>query len=635
MLKKMTAFIRITTVVMCTFLCCNLLNENIFTVKAEENTVNVNRIQGKDRYETSAKICEIGWKNGSDYLVITSGEDFPDDISASPLAASLRAPILLNYRQVLNSYTKNEITRLKPRNIYIIGGYGAIAKNVEDEIKKMGYLTTRIGGINRYETSLMVAKYLGNPQSVFVARGDIFADALSAAAVASINKVPILLSPSNALPDYERTYISQKKIGKSYLIGGSAVMSDNILRALPNCTRIGGKNRYETNIEVLNNFYDKFDLSQVFVPTGDNFPDAICTTSLAGIKSSPIVLTSKVRDKSTTDFLGSSRIFMKEIDAIGGNTVVTDNAVNINDIKDTPNADNYLNIPTYDGSNQCCHPKVLYFQNGWHGYKYWMVYTPYPWGNDQYENPSIEVSNSGITWEVPKGIQNPIVNNNINLSGTHFSDPHLVYNTKTDQLELWYRFTVKSSENDYISRIVSSDGVNWSKPQGMYSVTSKECLSPAIIYENDKYKLWYINEDLQCIYIESGDGTSWSNPVTVNLNLPDNYVPWHIDVVHTDLGYETVFCSYKNGEVYQNNRVLFYGISQDGLNFNNTRVILKPTSDKTLWDNQQIYRSSFVKVNGIYKLFYSAEEQNSEWHIGLTQGYNIDNLSGYGANTVK
>ena len=29
-------------------------------------------------------------------------------------------------------------------------------------------------------------------------------------------------------------------------------------------------------------------------------------------------------------------------------------------------------IPTYDGSYQLTHPKVLYFPQGWNGYQYWM-----------------------------------------------------------------------------------------------------------------------------------------------------------------------------------------------------------------------------------------------------------------------
>lgn len=33
-------------------------------------------------------------------------------------------------------------------------------------------------------------------------------------------------------------------------------------------------------------------------------------------------------------------------------------------------------IPTYDGSNQSTHPSVLYFADGWHGFRYWMGMTP-------------------------------------------------------------------------------------------------------------------------------------------------------------------------------------------------------------------------------------------------------------------
>ena len=39
------------------------------------------------------------------------------------------------------------------------------------------------------------------------------------------------------------------------------------------------------------------------------------------------------------------------------------------------NADVPLNIRTYDGFDQPCHPKVLYFEEGWNGHRYWMAYT--------------------------------------------------------------------------------------------------------------------------------------------------------------------------------------------------------------------------------------------------------------------
>ena len=47
------------------------------------------------------------------------------------------------------------------------------------------------------------------------------------------------------------------------------------------------------------------------------------------------------------------------------------------------NAKDYLDIVSYDGSNQGCHPKILYFPKKWNGWKYWMAFTPYPNSDDQ------------------------------------------------------------------------------------------------------------------------------------------------------------------------------------------------------------------------------------------------------------
>ncbi|MBO9605718.1 MAG: hypothetical protein J7639_07195, partial [Paenibacillaceae bacterium] len=61
-------------------------------------------------------------------------------------------------------------------------------------------------------------------------------------------------------------------------------------------------------------------------------------------------------------------------------------------------------IPTYDGSGQTVHPCVLFFPEGWKGHRYWMAFTPYPDGNDQFENPSLVVSGDGVRWFVPPGL---------------------------------------------------------------------------------------------------------------------------------------------------------------------------------------------------------------------------------------
>jgi len=67
--------------------------------------------------------------------------------------------------------------------------------------------------------------------------------------------------------------------------------------------------------------------------------------------------------------------------------------------------DNPLDIPNYGGTG-VTHPSMLYFPEGVDGYKYWMVYTPYPPASE--EEPCIARSNNGVDF-VDTGISNPVV----------------------------------------------------------------------------------------------------------------------------------------------------------------------------------------------------------------------------------
>jgi putative cell wall-binding protein len=591
-----------------------------------QNNLSIQRLAGSDRYETSSLLCKLGWNQTSDNVVLTTGEDFPDSLCAAPLASKLNAPLLLTYKDSLNAFTKNEIIRLKPKNIYIIGGKGVVSQAIENQLKSMNLNIIRIGGSDRYETSIMIAKFLGKANRIFVTTGENFPDSLSVASIASKEKNPIILSSKDDIRQEFKDYLNSNNITQSYVIGGQALISDKVRKQLPNSTRIYGNNRYETNVDIINTFSDELDITNVFMTTGENFPDALSCSSFAGSKAAPIILVNPNEKEVTRDLFKSINSFTKNVFVLGGESVVPSSNIDI--IPEGANAKNAVNIPTYEGSNQACHPKVLYFPNKWNGWKYWMVMTPYPSGNDYWENPSIVVSNSGIQWNKPNGLVNPITPLP-EKSGQHNSDPHLVYNEVKNELELWYRFTLFDKE-DRIYKMTSPDGIHWSNPKLMISFYNEnKCLSPTIIFENNKYRMWYINQNFNCVYVESSDGTQWSNPVNVNLNLTDSYVPWHIDVVHTDLGYEAIFCGAKKIDINLNNRVLFWNISNDGIHFSNSKVVLKPSNNDTAWDNKQIYRSTFVKVNGVYKLFYSAMDKNINWHIGLSQGYSLDDLHGY------
>lgn len=286
------------------------------------------------------------------------------------------------------------------------------------------------------------------------------------------------------------------------------------------------------------------------------------------------------------------------------------------------NALHPLDIHTYDGSNQANHPKVLYFDIPWHGWKYWMSYTPYPNGNADYENPSIAVSNDGVNWKTPNGLKNPVIKDPADVAkGGHYSDPHFVIDGQT--MELWYRYNPANSKGTGTSHNIntvlmrtSQNGIDWSYATLILSDKSKY-FSPAIIFDNGEYKLWYSDTDGKLHYRESADLKDWSDPVTVNLDFPGHCI-WHQDVIKTGRGYDVVFSSFKKGAFSKNDQCLYYAFSPDGINFNKPILLLAPSKGQNRLDNQMIYRSSIVKVDGQYKIYYSAMNKNKEWHIFVT-----------------
>jgi len=188
-------------------------------------------------------------------------------------------------------------------------------------------------------------------------------------------------------------------------------------------------------------------------------------------------------------------------------------------------------------------------------------------------------------------------------------------------MQLWYRYDPanlktkkKSGKINIIYMISSQDGVNWTAPTLIFN-DKNAYLSPAIIFENGVYKVWFSNYDGKLYYKQSKDLFSWSQETVVNISLL-GYNIWHQDVIKSNLGYEIVFSAYnpkiKNAA---DSQCLYYAISDDGINFNNPMQILNPTTGKYTFDNQMIYRSSIVNVDGTYKLYYSAMDKKREWHI--------------------
>jgi putative cell wall-binding protein len=282
------------------------------------------RLQGSNRYETSISISKSGWET-SDNAILASGLDFPDALSAAPLAKQLNAPILL-IGQSLDTSINNELKRLQVKNIFIVGGEGVISKSIKDQLVLRGITVTRLSGNNRYETSLSIANYIIHKfnlgTEIVVASGEGFPDALSIAPIAAIKGMPIILSPKNQLPDSVKRYVADNKVTKAFVVGGTGVVSDKVKQALPLSERVWGSDRYKTNIAILKKFVKDLNFHNVYIATGIDFPDALSGSALAAKKSSPIILMDKTMPISTVDYMIFKLPSVNKLWVLGGEGVV-------------------------------------------------------------------------------------------------------------------------------------------------------------------------------------------------------------------------------------------------------------------------------------------------------------------------
>lgn len=295
---------------------------NHINVKA--SAVPGGRLGGTDRYDTMSKIVDAGWKYTSDYAVVATGEDFPDALCAAPLAKKYNAPIILTTKDSLNSAAKSELQRLKVKTVFIVGGTGAVSQNTENQINELGITDIhRLAGATRYDTSEKIAEEIGSSSEAVVATGENFPDALSIAPIAAIKGMPILLTGKNEVQNEIKPYLTSCKPSTVYIVGGSGVISDSVMQAIPNSMRLAGPNRYSTNTAILNEFEGQLNLSTIYIATGENFPDALACSALAPISLSPMVLVSDSIDSSTRSYISANYSKVKAFNAVGGTSVVS------------------------------------------------------------------------------------------------------------------------------------------------------------------------------------------------------------------------------------------------------------------------------------------------------------------------
>ena len=88
-------------------------------------------------------------------VYISTGENFPDALGAGPAAGTSLSPVLLVRTDSIPQETLDELNRLEPEEIIIVGGTAVVSSGVEDQLTKLDFspTVTRVAGANRYATA--------------------------------------------------------------------------------------------------------------------------------------------------------------------------------------------------------------------------------------------------------------------------------------------------------------------------------------------------------------------------------------------------------------------------------------------------------------------------------------------------
>ena len=197
----------------------------------------VERWLGRDRFEASAQISQSSFSTGVDTAYVSSGRVFADALSGAPVAGRAPGPMLLVDTAAIPMSIKEELDRLEPKRIIVLGG----SRSVEDQVltELTDYASTwveRWAGADRYAASATISAESFEPRVpvAFVAFGEVFSDALSGAPVAGKLGGPLLLVRGASIPPEIATELRRLEPKRIVVLGGTASVSTSVETELGN-----------------------------------------------------------------------------------------------------------------------------------------------------------------------------------------------------------------------------------------------------------------------------------------------------------------------------------------------------------------------------------------------------------------
>ncbi len=203
-------------------------------LRAYAVSAQVQRVSGADRYATAAALASY-YPVGVPRVYLASGENFPDALSVAALAGRQGVPLLLTRSDRLDAATTEQLARLDPGEVVVVGGSTTVQDSVAQQAA--GFATSgtyrRLSGASRYATAAAVAEEFPSPSSqVYVAVGTTFPDALAGAALAGRRGVPLVLTPPHRVDAGTARALRDADPAAMFVLGGTSTIPDSTVDLL-------------------------------------------------------------------------------------------------------------------------------------------------------------------------------------------------------------------------------------------------------------------------------------------------------------------------------------------------------------------------------------------------------------------
>ena len=317
----------------------------------------VSEISDSSKYPILSKIMQIDLKNDGSSLIVFSDQTLTASVNGTQIDASDQMKMIdifatmlsfTSFEGLLSSFITFQNTMgLIPQNLLTQGidkfaklHLAMIENYGEPEDLKLSFKITaetkteisRIAGENRFSTAAEISKetFADGAETVVLANGMNYADALAGVPLANKLNAPILLTQKDTLANETLAEIKRLGASKAVILGGEGAISNTVRDQLDSSglytRRISGKTRFSTAAAVAEALEQ--DPTEVFLVYGHNYADALSVSTAAALKNAPILYltTSGELNADTAAYLAKLKAkgCVRNAYVIGGTGVISD-----------------------------------------------------------------------------------------------------------------------------------------------------------------------------------------------------------------------------------------------------------------------------------------------------------------------